>query len=150
MNKSEQIILMQQGKVSTALWKLGVPTMLGMMISAFYHVVDGFFVSHLGSNPMAGVSVSFPLVLLLMGIGRTFGAGAASYVSRLLGAHQMEKANRVASTALYSGMGVVLVKHFCNSTTYIFKNDIELHKESDNYCMNVACHGCTSHRQILQ
>ena len=44
----------------------------------------------------------------------------------------------------------VLVKHFCNSTTYIFKNDIELHKESDNYCMNVACHGCTSHRQILQ
>ena len=45
---------------------------------------------------------------------------------------------------------IVLVKHFCNSTTYIFKNDIELHKESDNYCMNVACHGCTSHRQILQ
>ena len=45
---------------------------------------------------------------------------------------------------------LVLVKHFCNSTTYIFKNDIELHKESDNYCMNVACHGCTSHRQILQ
>ena len=109
MNKSEQIILMQQGKVSTALWKLGVPTMLGMMISAFYHVVDGFFVSHLGSNPMAGVSVSFPLVLLLMGIGMTFGAGAASYVSRLLGAHQMEKANRVASTALYSGMGVSLL-----------------------------------------
>ena len=48
------------------------------------------------------------------------------------------------------GVILVLVKHFCNSTTYIFKNDIELHKESDNYCMNVACHGCTSHRQILQ
>ena len=37
----------------------------------------------------------------------------------------------------------VLVKHFCNSTTYIFKNDIELHKEFDNHYMNVACHGCT-------
>ena len=45
---------------------------------------------------------------------------------------------------------VVVVKHFCNSTTYIFKNDIELHKEFDNHYMNVAYHGCTNHRQILQ
>ena len=45
---------------------------------------------------------------------------------------------------------IVVVKHFCNSTTYIFKNDIELHKEFDNHYMNVACHGCTNHRQILQ
>ena len=44
----------------------------------------------------------------------------------------------------------VVVKHFCNSTTYIFKNDIELHKEFDNHYMNVAYHGCTNHRQILQ
>ena len=44
----------------------------------------------------------------------------------------------------------VLVKHFCNSTTYIFKNDIELHKEFDNHYMNVAYHGCTNHRQILR
>ena len=41
---------------------------------------------------------------------------------------------------------VVVVKHFCNSTTYIFKNDIELHKEFDNHYMNVAYHGCTNHR----
>ena len=45
---------------------------------------------------------------------------------------------------------VVVVKHFCNSTTYIFKNDIELHKEFDNHYMNVAYHGCTNHRQILR
>ena len=44
----------------------------------------------------------------------------------------------------------VVVTAFCNSTTYIFKNDIELHKEFDNHCMNVAYHGCTNHRQILQ
>ena len=44
----------------------------------------------------------------------------------------------------------VVVKHFCNSTTYIFKNDIELHKEFDNHYMNVAYHGCTNHRQILR
>ena len=62
----------------------------------------------------------------------------------------LEKYRPVFGT-LFSDISLtVLVKHFCNSTTYIFKNDIELHKESDNYCMNVACHGCTSHRQILQ
>ena len=44
----------------------------------------------------------------------------------------------------------VVVKHFCNRATYIFKNDIELHKEFDNHYMNVAYHGCTNHRQILR
>ena len=43
---------------------------------------------------------------------------------------------------LYRRLRFVLVKHFCNSTTYIFKNDIELHKEFDNHYMNVAYHGC--------
>lgn len=109
MNKSEQIALMQKGPVSTALWKLGLPTMLGMLISALYNVVDGFFVSRLGSSPMAGVSVAFPLILLLVGIGMTFGCGAASYVSRLLGAGQLQLANRVASTALYSGLAAGVV-----------------------------------------
>lgn len=54
------------------------------------------------------------------------------------------------SNAVAHVNGCVVVKHFCNSTTYIFKNDIELHKEFDNHYMNVAYHGCTNHRQILQ
>ena len=52
--------------------------------------------------------------------------------------------------AALQGVMFVVVKHFCNSTTYIFKNDIELHKEFDNHYMNVAYHGCTNHRQILR
>lgn len=100
---------MQQARVPTALWKLGVPTMIGMSISAFYNIVDGFFVSRLGSSPMAGVTVAFPLILLLIGIGMIFGCGAASYVSRLLGAQQLKKANQVTATALYSGMGAGLL-----------------------------------------
>ena len=124
MNKSEQILLMQKGSVSAALWKLGLPTMLGMLISALYNVVDGFFVSRLGSSPMAGVSVAFPLILLLVGIGMTFGCGAASYVSRLLGAGQRQLANRVASTALYSGMAaggifMLLVFYFLEPVLFL-------------------------------
>lgn len=124
VNKSEQILLMQKGSVSAALWKLGLPTMLGMLISALYNVVDGFFVSRLGSSPMAGVSVAFPLILLLVGIGMTFGCGAASYVSRLLGAGQRQLANRVASTALYSGMAaggifMLLVFYFLEPVLFL-------------------------------
>lgn len=109
MDKTKQLMLMQYGRVPTALWKLGMPTMVGMLISALYNIVDGFFVSQLGSTPMAGVTIAFPLVLFSIGIGMTFGCGAASYVARLLGAQQIKTANTVASTAVYSGLFISLL-----------------------------------------
>lgn len=89
-----------------ALLAMGLPTMLGMMINALYNIVDAFFVGGLGESQTGAISVAFPLGQFVVGLGLLFGNGAASYISRLLGRGDKEKADNVASTAIYSGLVV--------------------------------------------
>lgn len=89
-----------------ALLAMGLPTMLGMMINALYNIVDAFFVGGLGESQTGAISVAFPLGQFVVGLGLLFGNGSASYISRLLGRGDKEKADNVASTAIYSGLTV--------------------------------------------
>lgn len=102
--ESTSIYLLQEAKVAPALLKLGIPTMIGMLISALYNAVDAYFVSGLGISQMGAVSVVFPIVQIIIGLGMMFGAGASSYISRLLGKGNNEQADRVASTTLLSSV----------------------------------------------
>lgn len=106
-----------------SLVKDGVPTMIGMLVSAFYSVVDAFFVGKLGTSQMGAVSISFPIVQVIIGLGMTFGSGAASYISRLLGAGKADEANRTASTALFTssfiGIAAIIVS-LCFLDQFLF------------------------------
>ncbi len=107
MNANDQkIMMMRDEKIPKVLLKLGVPTMIGMMVSALYSVVDAYFVGWLGTSQMGAVSIVFPIVQIIVGLGMTFGSGAASYISRLLGEGKPDEANRTASTALFSSLFV--------------------------------------------
>lgn len=108
---SNRIYLLEEAEVSTALLKLGIPTMVGMLISALYNVIDAYFVGGLGTSQMGAVSVVFPIVQIIIGLGMMFGAGASSYISRLLGKGDHTQADKTASTALFSGLlvgGIVI------------------------------------------
>lgn len=51
MNQNDKKLqLMREGKISAVLWKLGLPTMIGMLVSALYNVVDAYFVGELGTS----------------------------------------------------------------------------------------------------
>ena len=91
--------MMRDEKIPKILLKMGVPTMIGMLVSAFYSVVDAFFVGKLGTSQMGAVSIAFPIAQVIIGLGMAFGSGAASYISRLFGEGKTDEANRTASTA---------------------------------------------------
>lgn len=97
---------MSEGDVSKSLFQLGIPMVVSMLVTALYNVVDTYFVSGLGKQAVAAVSVAFPISLVFSGIGLTFGAGAGSYISRLLGKKEKEMADRVASTAMFTSTAV--------------------------------------------
>lgn len=96
---------MREGNVTTALLRLGVPMVVSMLMTALYNLVDTYFVSGLGTVPVAAVFVAFPFSLFFVGLGLTFGAGGASFVSRLLGGGEKDQAEAVASTALFTAIG---------------------------------------------
>jgi Na+-driven multidrug efflux pump len=84
-SNDEKIKMMRDEKIPKVLLRLGMPTMIGMLISALYNVVDAYFVGGLGTSQMGAVSIAFPIGQIIVGLGMTFGSGAASYISRLLG-----------------------------------------------------------------
>lgn len=93
--------LMKDGPVKKTLLTLAVPSMIGMIASALYNLVDTIFVGMLhDTNSMAAVSVSFPFFVILMAIGLLIGVGASSCVGRLLGAQKYKSANRAGGLSI--------------------------------------------------
>lgn len=101
---SSKIKIMSEENVAKALFKLGMPMVVSMLIMALYNVVDTYFVSGLGKHSVAAVSVTFPISLIFSGIGLTFGAGAGSYISRLLGGEKKKEADIVATVAMFTSV----------------------------------------------
>lgn len=105
----KKLQLMREGEIPVALCKLGLPPMIGMLVSALYNLVDAYFVGGLGTSQLAAVSVVFPVVQIIIGLGMTFGSGAASYAARLLGEKNEEQANKTVSTALFTSIAVGII-----------------------------------------
>lgn len=101
---TNRIYLLAEEKIKVSLLKLGIPTMVGMLVSAFYNIVDAFFVGKLGTFETVAVSVIYPLTMIGTGIGLLFGNGASSNISRALGKKDYESVKRYSSTAIISGL----------------------------------------------
>ena len=115
MNES-RIKILKEENIDKALFKLGIPMVISLLAAALYNVVDTYFVSGLGKEAVAAVSVAFPIQLIFLGIGLTFGAGAGSYISRLLGGNNKKEASIVATVALISSaiLGIITaIALFC-------------------------------------
>lgn len=87
--------------IGRLLWKLSVPAGVGMLVMALYNVVDTIFIGRVvGSLGIAGLSVVFPVQMIVMGVGQMIGLGGASLVSRSLGSGDMGRAERTLGNAV--------------------------------------------------
>lgn len=81
------------------LFKLSTPVIIGMLVQAIYNVVDTFFVGlAYGADSVqaiGGLSIAFPVQMIIMAFGIVLGTGGSSIISRALGAREKEKAERV-------------------------------------------------------
>lgn len=107
--KESKIKMMNEGDITKVLFQLGIPVIIGMLVTSLYNVVDAMFVGGLGTSQMGAVSITYPIGQLIIGLGLTFGSGSASYISRLLGEKNNKQANRTASTALFTSIIVGLI-----------------------------------------
>ena len=81
--------------------KFFVPAFIGVFINALYNIVDRIFIGQgVGSIALSGVSVTFPVMLIVMGFGMLIGIGAGVLVSINLGKHNMNKAEQVLGSSL--------------------------------------------------
>ena len=96
-----------EGPVLPTLLRLAAPTVALMLHQGVVAAGEAAFVGRLGSDALAGVSLSFPLVMLMTTLSAgAYGGGVASGVARALGAGRDDDATRLAGTAL--GMSAIL------------------------------------------
>ena len=80
---------------------MAVPSIIAFLINSIYSLADTYFVSGIGINATAAVSVNSSLDQIIMMAGSLLAVGANSYIARLLGAKKEKKANEVLSTAFF-------------------------------------------------
>lgn len=81
--------------------KMAVPTIVAFLINSIYSLADTYFVSSLGTNATAAVSVNASLDQLIMMCGSMLALGANSYIARLMGQGNDKKASQVLSTSFF-------------------------------------------------
>ncbi len=112
MNSDEKLIYMTQTPLLKLVFTLATPTIISMLVTSFYNIVDTYFVGLIGSASATGaVGVVFPMMAIMQAVGFMFGHGSGNYMSRMLGAGDSEDAERMAATGFFSAflMGIVIM-----------------------------------------
>lgn len=98
--------MMLNEPISRIIPKMAIPTIVAFLINSIYSLADTYFVSSLGTNATAAVSVNASLDQLIMMCGSMLAVGANSYIARLLGQGNEKKASQVLSTAFFTAFGI--------------------------------------------
>ncbi len=84
------------------LLKATLPTILMMVCTSVYGIVDGMFVSNLVSkSAFAGVNLIMPVLMIIAAVGFMLGAGGSALTAKTLGEGDEERANQIFSMVVY-------------------------------------------------
>jgi putative MATE family efflux protein len=102
MNHSQSL---GEEKISTLLWRFSLPAITGMVVNAFYNVIDSVFVGRgVGEIGLTAVTIAFPIMIVLMGLGMLVGVGAAAVVSLRIGEKKQQEAEKILGNAFTLSM----------------------------------------------
>ena len=83
---------------------LAVPTIISMLITAFYNIADTYFVGKINTQATAAVGIAFSVMAIIQALGFFFGHGSGNYISRKLGAKDTRSAEKMASTGFFCSL----------------------------------------------
>lgn len=101
-----------------------IPSILMMICTSVYTIVDGFFISNfVGEIEFAAVNFIWPVLMIVGAVGFMFGTGGSALVSKLLGEGNNEKANRIFTSIVIL---VIIIGIILAVFGFIFIEPIEL------------------------
>lgn len=92
------------------LLRFTLPSIIMMIFTSIYGVVDGFFVSNFaGKTPFTAINLIMPFLMILGTVGFMFGTGGSALVSAKLGEGKSKEANEIFSMLIYISLGLGVV-----------------------------------------
>ena len=80
--------------------RLSVPTIISMLVTAFYNAADTFFVGKISTDATAAVGLAFSVMAIIQAMGFFCGQGSGNTLSRMLGAGKKQEPARWPPRAL--------------------------------------------------
>lgn len=100
--ENENADLMLKTPVPKAILTLSIPTVLSTVVALLYNLTDTYFIGLLDDPVQLGaISLAFPLFMVIQAIGNMFGNGAPAYISRCLGAGNLDEARKTSTVSVY-------------------------------------------------
>lgn len=88
--------------IGSLLAKFSIPAVVGMLVNAFYNIVDRMFIGHIpeiGNLAITGVGITMPIMTIMMAFGMLVGIGTAAVISIKLGQGKKEEAEEILGNA---------------------------------------------------
>ena len=121
MENNKQYNKMTTKPIPILVGSLAIPTVLSMMVTNIYNMVDTAFVGRLSTSASGAVGIVFGYMSILQAVGFMSGQGSGSIMSRYLGAKKLEDASRLSSSGFFMSflLGLVIAV-----VSYIFLNPL--------------------------
>lgn len=100
----DKFTYMTTAPVPKLVTSLAVPTIISMLITAFYNIADTYFVGKINTQATAAVGIAFSVMAIIQALGFFFGHGSGNYISRKLGAQDTRSAEKMASTGFFCAL----------------------------------------------
>lgn len=109
MKNTDHAKQLGEEKTYKLLFKFSMPAIVGMLVNALYNVVDRIFIGNgVGSLGIAGITVSFPFMIILMAFSMLVGIGSTSLISIKLGEGKRAEAEAVLGNGMVLLIGISL------------------------------------------
>lgn len=98
---SDKYTFLTQAPVHRVIGTMAIPTIISMLLTSMYNLVDTFFVGKINTQSTAAVGIVFSVMFFIQAFSFFFGNGSGNYISRQLGAQNTKDAEVMASTGLF-------------------------------------------------
>lgn len=111
-----------EAKVGKLMLKYFIPAFIGVFVNALYNIVDRIFIGQgVGAEALSGISIIFPVMLIMMAFGMLIGIGTGVYVSINLGKKDIDGAEKTLGTGFFL---MITVSAIIMVVTYLLKEPI--------------------------
>ncbi|MFW5992294.1 MAG: MATE family efflux transporter, partial [Halanaerobiaceae bacterium] len=104
----EELSFITEGPILMSLVKLAWPIMLSQLMQTLYNLVDTLWVGRVGASAVAAISISFPLVFLLISIAAGLTIAGTAIIAQYKGGGHLREANRVMGQ-MFSFIGLLSI-----------------------------------------
>ena len=144
METSQENDLMSGMKVSQAVAKMAIPSVISSLVTVVYNMADTFFVGQTGDSlQVAAVSLTNPIFILLMAFANMFGMGGSAVASMAMGEKNETRVKNTSSFVTYASLitGILfalILYLFMNPILHLFGANEQTYAFAQGYTFHIA------------